>query len=101
MNYRSVFLAATILIGGKSSTSCLIARHLDCHVIVKSHLMANKELENKLKCYILYILCSLACYFLLVYLLVECRGSTVEGDVRGREPKNHTKYYIKDPRLCR
>jgi hypothetical protein len=29
MNYRSVFLATTILIGKKSSTSCLIARHLD------------------------------------------------------------------------
>jgi hypothetical protein len=29
MNYRSVFLATTILIGEKSSTSCLIARHLD------------------------------------------------------------------------
>jgi hypothetical protein len=29
MNYRSVVLATTILIGEKSSTSCLIARHLD------------------------------------------------------------------------
>jgi hypothetical protein len=29
MNYRYVFLATTILIGEKSSTSCLIARHLN------------------------------------------------------------------------
>ena len=29
MNYRSVFLATTILIGEKSSTSCLISRHLE------------------------------------------------------------------------
>jgi hypothetical protein len=29
MHYRSGFLATTILIGEKSSTSCLIARHLD------------------------------------------------------------------------
>jgi hypothetical protein len=29
MNYRSVFLATTILIGEKSSTSFLIARHLN------------------------------------------------------------------------
>jgi hypothetical protein len=29
MNYRSVFLATAILTGEKSSTSCLIARHLD------------------------------------------------------------------------
>jgi hypothetical protein len=29
MNYRSVFLATTILIGEKSSASCSIARHLD------------------------------------------------------------------------
>jgi hypothetical protein len=29
MNYRSVFPGTTILIGEKSSTSCLIARHLD------------------------------------------------------------------------
>ena len=29
MNYRSVFLATTILVEEKSSTSCLIARHLD------------------------------------------------------------------------
>jgi hypothetical protein len=29
MNYGSVFLAITILIGEKSSTSCLVARHLD------------------------------------------------------------------------
>jgi hypothetical protein len=29
MNYHSVFLATTVLIGEKSSTSCLIARHLD------------------------------------------------------------------------
>ena len=29
MNYHSVFLATTSLIGEKSSTSCLIAPHLD------------------------------------------------------------------------
>jgi hypothetical protein len=29
MNYCSVFLATTILVEEKSSTSCLIARHLD------------------------------------------------------------------------
>ena len=29
MNYRSVFLAITILIGEKLFTCCLIARHLD------------------------------------------------------------------------
>jgi hypothetical protein len=41
MNYRSVFLATTILIGEKSSTSCLIARHL--LIWMKSHVIANKE----------------------------------------------------------
>jgi hypothetical protein len=41
MNYRSVFLTTTILIGEKSATSCLITRHLD----EKSHVIANKEFE--------------------------------------------------------
>jgi hypothetical protein len=41
MNHRSVFLATTILIGEKSSTSFLIARHL--LIWMKSRVIANKE----------------------------------------------------------
>jgi hypothetical protein len=50
MNYRPVFLATTILIAEKSSTTCLIARLFLGHFLViwmKSHVIENKEFKDR------------------------------------------------------
>ena len=47
--YRSVFLATTILIGEKSPTSCMIARHLDKMSRDSKQRIANAETERGLK----------------------------------------------------
>ena len=57
MNCRSLFLATTILIGKKSSTSCLIVRHLDekSRDCVHARVCMAKSYRVYIRIYMLYI----------------------------------------------